>query len=156
MTRPLQGTLAALALALVLPAFAAQTIYKWVDEDGTVHYGERPPEGVAAEPVNVRSPRVGTSEPNATFSDPQALADAKQEQQEQLQQLAEQRAQQEEEAKRLAAACDAQRARLAEMIPRAKILLQNPDGTTRMLGDEERQQMIDESQKFVDENCQDN
>jgi hypothetical protein len=153
MTRTLRGSLATLALAFALPSMAAQTIYKWVDENGTVHYGERPPQGVTAEPVSVRSPDVGTSEPNATFTDPEAVAEAREEQQEQLRQLAEANAEREEEAKRLAAACAAQRSRLADMIPRSKIILQNPDGTSRMLDDDERQAMIDESQKFVDENC---
>lgn len=43
-------TAAALALALVTPAGAA--IYKWVDEKGVTHYGEKAPEG--AKPAQVK------------------------------------------------------------------------------------------------------
>jgi len=131
---------------------AADVIYKWTDEKGTVHYGERPPEGVNAERVLVSA----APEPEQV-DDPYAAARITPEQRNEAQQqreeerlLAEQR---EQEEARIAAACEAQKARLAELIPRAKVILQNPDGTSRMLDDEERLAMIEESQKFVDENC---
>src|SRR5690606_18448612 len=44
----------ALALALAAPAIAQQ-VYKWVDEDGTVHFTDSPPsESVGAEKVVLR------------------------------------------------------------------------------------------------------
>ena len=30
---------------------AQQTVYKWVDEDGVIHFGESPPDGVTAERI---------------------------------------------------------------------------------------------------------
>ena len=39
--------LAALMLALAVPAASAQ-VFKWVDENGRVHYGEKPPPGTKA------------------------------------------------------------------------------------------------------------
>lgn len=42
-----------LLLALALPAASAQ-VYKWVDEKGRVHYGEKPPAG--SKPSAVKSP----------------------------------------------------------------------------------------------------
>ena len=33
---------------------AAQTVYKWVDEKGGVHYGEKPPANVRAKPVDTQ------------------------------------------------------------------------------------------------------
>ena len=32
-------------------AAAQQTVYKWVDEEGVVHFGEAPPDGVSAERI---------------------------------------------------------------------------------------------------------
>lgn len=32
-----------LSLLLILPGLAAADIYRWVDDDGVVHYGDRPP-----------------------------------------------------------------------------------------------------------------
>lgn len=46
-------TLLALSLALAVPVASAQ-IYKWVDEKGQVHYGEKPPAG--AKPSTVKPP----------------------------------------------------------------------------------------------------
>jgi hypothetical protein len=42
--------LAALLLALAIPAAWAQ-VFKWVDENGRVHYGEKPPPGAKANAV---------------------------------------------------------------------------------------------------------
>ena len=39
-------------LLLVLPMLAAQgATYKWIDADGRVNYGDRPPEGVNPQQV---------------------------------------------------------------------------------------------------------
>ncbi len=50
--------LLALLLALAMPAALAQ-VYKWVDEQGRVHYGEKPPAGT--KPSTVKPP----PQPNA-------------------------------------------------------------------------------------------
>ena len=42
--------LVALMLALAVPAALAQ-VFKWVDENGRVHYGEKPPPGTKANAV---------------------------------------------------------------------------------------------------------
>ena len=44
-----------LFFALCAACFAAQAqVYKWVDESGKTHYGERPPQGAAAKTVEQR------------------------------------------------------------------------------------------------------
>lgn len=154
MKRILTTAIALLALAAATPALA-ETIYKWVDESGTVHYGERPPEGVDAELVTVTS-----AKPQGSVDDPYAetraqQADQKEAEAERMVEAAAAIEQQQQEQARIEAACAAQKSRLEQLIPRSKILLQNPDGTSRMLGDDERLAMIEESQKFVDENCSD-
>jgi len=45
------------ALGLMWNA-SAQTIYKWVDDDGTTHFAARPPQGVDAEPTSIRLRRA--------------------------------------------------------------------------------------------------
>ena len=40
-----------LLLSFLAPVMAQQTIYKWTDEDGVVHFGESPPPGVDAEVI---------------------------------------------------------------------------------------------------------
>ncbi len=45
--------MAACLVALPLPTSAV--VYKWVDENGKVHYGERPPAGAHKQPVKVHT-----------------------------------------------------------------------------------------------------
>jgi hypothetical protein len=45
---------AALCAGIVLQA-AAGEVYKWVDKNGTVHYGDRPPDDAGAHEVNTAS-----------------------------------------------------------------------------------------------------
>ena len=57
-------------------AAAAQEAYRWVDEDGVVHYSDRPREG--AETVQLPSPNVATlrvPKPSARSDDQQEKAD---------------------------------------------------------------------------------
>ena len=41
-------------LAVLMSGPVAAQTYKWVDEGGTTHYGETPPAGTAAKPVDTR------------------------------------------------------------------------------------------------------
>ncbi|MEE9157772.1 MAG: DUF4124 domain-containing protein [Gammaproteobacteria bacterium] len=45
------------------PPLHAQTAYKWVDEEGVVHYGQNPPPGQQAEPI--KPPRQPTDSEEA-------------------------------------------------------------------------------------------
>lgn len=50
-------TLLALPVAaLLLPALLSADVYRWTDDQGNVHFGDRPPEGSASESVDVREP----------------------------------------------------------------------------------------------------
>lgn len=48
-----------LALMLVFSAVASAEIYKWTDENGQVHFGDRPTESVKAETVEIREQKTG-------------------------------------------------------------------------------------------------
>lgn len=53
------------AVTATMLAFGAPAkIYKWVDDQGQVHYGQQPPIGVDAEPMSVRSapPSAGSND----------------------------------------------------------------------------------------------
>src|SRR5438309_7827258 len=53
-------------VAAAAPAFAQ--IYKWVDERGVTHYGERPPQGAKASEVQnkLASPAPGSAAPESS------------------------------------------------------------------------------------------
>ena len=53
--------LIALLLALAVPVAPAQVLYKWVDEKGRVHYGEKPPAG--SKPSALKPPAAAPAAP---------------------------------------------------------------------------------------------
>jgi hypothetical protein len=48
---------------LTMPAAFAQGVYKWVDAEGQVHFGERPPGDVPASEVTLKTPTPATAAP---------------------------------------------------------------------------------------------
>ena len=74
---------------MLVPAASAQGIYKWVDEQGQVHFGERPPEGAQASEVAVKP---------LPPSDPVVQGDRKENTQRVLRAFEEERMQKEEQA----------------------------------------------------------
>lgn len=65
MLKTMRRILSILMLAL-LPAVTAAGVYKWVDADGTVHFGDTPPPG--AEEVHVPKPQTYTPAPYAPIT----------------------------------------------------------------------------------------
>lgn len=55
-------------LALAVPAFAGQTVYKWVDEKGVTHFSDQPVAG--AEKVELSSGPRRSAEPTPTYAAP--------------------------------------------------------------------------------------
>lgn len=58
---------------LMLGAAAAQTVHKWVDEQGRVHYGSQPPASARAEQVKVQPNGGGSPGTRRVPSEVQAL-----------------------------------------------------------------------------------
>lgn len=46
-----------LLLMAASSASVADNVYKWVDDNGNVHFGQRPPQNRSSEVINTRSPR---------------------------------------------------------------------------------------------------
>lgn len=163
------GTLAAIAL-MAATAVTAQQIYRWVDTDGVVHFGNLPPEGVEAQAISVRAntvqsvPARKAMEPGAgeapADGDPAAAGDggaapaadlsfAAQRRKDR----ADRRVEQAEEARELAARCAAMREQKAWVEPSPRVLVQDDDGTTRRLDDSEREKLLKEANDFLAANC---
>lgn len=136
-----------LLLALSSPSMAGQ-IYKWVDANGTTHYGAQPPQDRPATNVNtlVAPPRPAT--PPAAQAPTEASADA-----EQNAINAKVKADVAAQTAQIAENCKIFRTNLAQMQnnPRVRIEV---DGELRRLTEEERQAKIVEAEKAIKENCQ--
>lgn len=147
----LAGALAGIAFAavLALPMSAGATpIFRWVDDQGQVHYGDRPPPGVAADSIPPPLP-PGTGEAQRQLQDYVRTLEA---QDAERASEAEQRRQNEQREAARKAECQSsreQRARLEN--PRQREY--SPDGRARRLTEEERQARIQETEKRIADAC---
>jgi hypothetical protein len=68
-----------LALAVVvmaLPVFAtAQSVYKWTDENGVIHFGDRKPNGQQSESVSIRTGKPSGAASTSPQQKVQEMAD---------------------------------------------------------------------------------
>jgi hypothetical protein len=138
----LAGTL---LLALSSPA-SAGSIYKWVDAQGTTHYGTQPPQGQQATSVN---PGIAPSRTAAPAPAPitEQTADPEQEaiNEEVKADLAARDAKRKE-------SCRTLRTNLAQMENNPRVRIEDA-GQIRRLTEEERQTKITETKQLIQENC---
>lgn len=130
------------------PAVMSAGIYKW-EQDGTVHYGERPPPDVDAVLMN---PRTG--------ADTERAQEQLEEQREQLETMdrarelrAEREAEQAAEADAKRQNCENARTNLSEAQARTRLLMEQDDGELAMMTEEQRQEQIRKAQEMVDKYC---
>lgn len=145
-----------LGLAAAPDPLGAATIYRWVDKDGTVHFGEQPPEGVEARPVegsistvNVPQrpqPVAVDSSGGAGEEAPKSLAQQRREERAE----AHSKAREEESQRQLK--CQAMREQLAWTEPNPRVIVQDADGTTRRMDDAERLELVNEAKDYLANN----
>jgi hypothetical protein len=145
--------------ATAMDAIAETVIYRWVDEDGVVHFGNQPPIDVQATVVNKRSPTPSRGAGRATVasSQPQtAQADGGPElsaaEQSRLTR-ADRRKSYTEKQHKLEADCEIMRRQRDWVEPSPRVLVAGDDGEPRRLSDEERDEMLNEANTFLAENC---
>lgn len=135
-----------LLLALAAPAMAG-SIYKWVDAQGTTHFGAQPPRGVQAERINPIVPQPsGPSETTAA-----APKDADNDKQKQIE--AEVKAKVTADQEQVEKYCLQLRTNLAQLLHNPRISVEEEGGELRRISEEERQSKIAEAQKGISEHC---
>lgn len=158
---PLLAVTTALCLLVAGSAWSRGEIYRWVDEDGVVHYSQVAPEGVEATVVGVRPNAVpsvsappvrksasgGNAEPGAgediSYAE-QRRRDRADRWQEQLEKNA-----------KMARECDVMRKQKALLEPNPRVMIQGEDGTVQRLDDEKRLSALEEANAFLAANCND-
>ena len=149
-------------LALSVDA-AAETIYRWVDAEGIVHFAYRPPEGVKAETVGI-GPAAPVSTAPVSPDAPAAGGAADSDDtpprepepsyaQQRRDERAEKRQQKAAEQKKIGAQCEAMRHQLAATEPNPRVIVPTPGGGSRRLDDEERLELVNEAKAFIKKNC---
>lgn len=145
----MQKLLPILLLSLLCSSTMAEQIYEWTDDQGVVQYGQRPPADrdyrqrsiIAAPPPGgaLRQPTLQPQEPtNKT---------------EQAQSLAEQRRMQITQKKQQAAACTRLRDDLKTLEDNPRLRRTNETGEVERIGEDERQQMIQQLREQLKQDC---
>ncbi|HSS64839.1 MAG TPA: DUF4124 domain-containing protein [Gammaproteobacteria bacterium] len=149
-----RGRLLAIALGIasftLLQAGLAAGVYRWVDERGEVHYGDRPPSKKESAPVEIKSAPAPAQEDGKRRLKTQRLLDALESERNRKKQEA---AQARADKARQRHNCQIAR-RQAALYQRANnISRRGPDGERTYLNDEERSQALARARIRVDKWC---
>lgn len=148
--KPVIAAVIVLALAALScpPATASEdTIYKWLDSEGVVHYSAQPPEGVEYEEVSIAA-RESSRENDDGGQAEAASEEDRGEPPEQPEMTTG-----EPDPEVIAERCEEARGNLQRLQQNSNLVTRDDDGEQRPVGEEERQAMIDETQGFIDEWC---
>lgn len=139
-----------LLLAVVPGVASSASVYKWTDENGVTHFGDRQPNGQSSEKVNVRS---GTaSKATSERQSPQErMTDLEERQQGEAEQRRESAAQ-EARRKQREANCATARSNLDVIDSNARIRVEE-DGEQRYLSPEEIAEKRGQFEEMAEENC---
>ncbi|MBW7473111.1 DUF4124 domain-containing protein [Marinobacter sp. M216] len=139
-----------LLLAVVPGISMSASVYKWTDENGVTHFGDRQPNGKQSEKVNVRS---GTTAKSASKKQsPQERLSEVQKDQENDAVTRREAAENEARSKQRAANCETARSNLEIIDSNARIRVQD-NGEQRYLSPEEIADQRQKFQEIADENC---
>lgn len=136
---------------LATPVAALAGTYRWVDENGQTHFGDRPPAGAASDEVSVAPPPVDADA---------AARERKQRMHEFLEQSEKERAERNEAKARQEAAAEERQARCEQLRGRLKYLKSvskiyriNNDGERVYVDDEENERLRREFTARVQSEC---
>lgn len=146
----------ALVATSAVDSRAGEEIYRWVDEDGVVHFGNNAEGHPDAELVTVRG-TAGISPSQPAAADAAKSVETTETLASRAEQQREERAQSREEAaerqQQVSATCKVARERVAALEPSPRVIIENEDGTVSRMDDEERLALLNEAQAYITENC---
>ncbi len=144
-----------LMIALVLSAsnaVAENEVYRWVDENGVVHFGDRPDGQTNAEQVDIQKSPI-----SSTLSSPPPVSSNTNQQPSYADQLRDERAEKRREAaerqQAIAEGCAQRRQVVAQLEPHTRVIMQLEDGTVTRMDDNERLETLGEAKAYIAEKC---
>ena len=147
----------AAATTLCASSVMAAEIYKYTDENGNVHYGDRPSGNTAEETVHVASQRTNNAAVQAAFNERyapkpepqgQAAETGEAEKEEKLSR-ADRRAAAAERAQK----CESYRSRMETILTSRRLYREDENGERVYLEDNERQEARDKMQELIEKYC---
>ena len=134
-------------------AVAKDEIYRWVDENGVVHFGDRPDGQTNSEVIEIKSD-PGTSAP--AYSAPTATDSSQQEPSvaEKIRiDRAERRKEAAEQQEAIDAGCEQRHQLVAQLEPSTRVIVEYEDGSIGRLDDNERLETLAEAKAYIAEKC---
>ena len=133
-------------------AIADDEIYRWVDENGVVHFGNHPGGQAGVEKIDIPESQINNTQPAATT----ASGDTSQEPS-YAQQRRDERAKIHKEAaekeQAIAAGCAQRRQLVAQLEPSTRVMVRLEDGTVTRMDDNKRLDTLAEAKAYIAENC---
>lgn len=148
------------AFVIWAPQSAAQDeVYRWVDENGVVHYGDRAPQQKEAEVVSIpQTSGISLKPPsNPEAADVANPADEQEPQPSAAQQArdarAEARKERQAKAELTAKNCESARNVISQLEPSPRVNVTHEDGTVTRMDDNDRLEELARARAYVAENC---
>ena len=150
-----------LVLIITLPflatdAMATGEIYRWVDENGVVHFGEQPPAETVAEQVVIQ-PGIRNDASSPSAAAPTDSNQSPEPQPSVAQQIRDERAKRraeiEENKKMVAEACAQRRKLVSRLEPSPRVMIKMEDGTVTRMDDDVRLETLNEAKTYIAANC---
>lgn len=138
-------------LCLLTTAVAQAGTYRWVDENGQIHFGDRPPVSATADEVTLKAP--APSSDTATHERKQRVNEFLEQSERERAERNETKARQEAEAAKHEARCQALRARLKHLERVSGIYRLNNEGERVFVDDEENERLRREFRDRVQSEC---
>jgi len=135
-------------LAICSTSVAAQQIYRWVDDNGTMHFGAQPPLGVNATRIEAKASRPGSMVPLGSKPSYNAVDDPEQ-------QALEAKVKNEvmaQEAERNKF-CEQTRSNLAQLRNNPRLSYADESGKVHRLTEEERKRRTAEAEQGIKDFC---
>lgn len=142
----------ALAIAMAAPAAAAGTVYKWVDEQGNVHFGQQRPSGMLPDEVEIKGSPVSAEQSAAELERLRGKAGFGAQKKEQAAAPDAAATQDEEEFRRESCRRARKNLETLQNSPQ-RIMEKGPDGEMVRLDDEARAKRLELSRAQVKEFC---
>jgi hypothetical protein len=149
----LRAVLAGLVLLAAGSAYA-ETIYRWVDEAGNVHFGGIPPAGVEVTIVDGAAESGGPAAPLQDKADTGGEDAGVSHAEQRRSERAEQRAAAAEKRLALDEQCAKMRKRRAELEPRTSVIYLNEAGEPVRMDDDVRLARLEEAKSYLAANCE--
>lgn len=136
-------------LLVTAPAISsAASVYKWTDENGVTHFGDRQPTGQLSESVSIRTGKRSENNRQSPQEQVRALENEEAEQAERQQESAAEEARR----KQREANCETARSNLSILQRNSRIRVEE-DGEQRYLSEQEIEEQRQKFEEIANENC---